>query len=104
MWWIAAAEAATLAEAWDAAGSSSPDLRAARAEADAVTAGRGQAWARLAPKLAVSASGTVTDEAVVLDLGAALPPTAAAAIGPIPPLEVSPQAWWQVSATLVVPV
>ncbi|MEQ1569325.1 MAG: TolC family protein, partial [Myxococcota bacterium] len=103
MWWIAVAQAATLSDAWEAA-SGNPDRAAAAAMADAAAARVWAARAAVAPKLQLGVSGTQTDEAVSLDLGAALPAPLVAQLGAVPPIEVQPEAWWSTSATLVVPV
>jgi outer membrane protein TolC len=104
MWWIAAAQAATLAEVWKAAEQHAPELSAASAQTEAARAGVALAGAALVPKLQLQGGYTLTDEDVELDLGASLPPELLQLTGPLPPLEVQPPGWWQGSATLSVPL
>jgi outer membrane protein len=104
MWWIAAAQAATLVEVWAAAERHAPELGAASAQTEAARATTALAGAALAPKLQLQGGYTLTDEDVQLDLGASLPPELLELTGPLPALQVQPPGWWQGSATLQVPL
>lgn len=103
MWWITAAHALSLAEAWRAA-EENPDQIAVEAEAEAASARVTQSRASWLPKVQLAASYNRADEPIVLDLGASMPPAVLDLTGPIDPIVVQPTDWWQASATLVVPV
>jgi outer membrane protein len=99
---LSSAQAApvTLADAWSAAESSSPDLALLRARTRETEALRGQAWSLVQPKLVANASYTLNSKAILMDPAAFIPPDLQDLVPAGDPIVLQPKHAWQGSFTV----